>query len=192
MDREAWHAATHGVAESRTWLSNWTELNWIDEYIHSESIYLAFTMCQTCFSYNLVASFSSVQFISVAQSCPALCDPMNCSTPGLAVDHQLQEFTLTHVHRVGDAIQPSHLLSSPSPPAHNPSQHLSLFQWVSSSHEVAKVLEFQLQHQLLPKNTQGWSLEWTGWISLQSKGLSRVFSNATVQKHQFFGAQLSL
>ena len=84
------------------------------------------------------------QFSSVAQSCPTLCDPMSCSTPGLPVHHQLPEFTQTHVHRVGDAIQPSHPLLSPSPPALNRSQHQSLFQWVNSSHEVAKVLEFQL------------------------------------------------
>ena len=83
-------------------------------------------------------------FSSVAQSCPTLCDPMNCSTPGLPVHHQLPEFTQTHVHRAGDAIQPSHPLSSPSPPAPKPSQHQSLFQWVNSSHEVAKVLECQL------------------------------------------------
>ena len=85
-----------------------------------------------------------VHFSSVTQSCPTLCDPMNRSTPGLPVHHQLPEFTQTHIHRVSDAIQPSHLLSSPSPPAPNPSQHQSLFQWVNSSHEVAKVLEFQL------------------------------------------------
>ena len=85
----------------------------------------------------------SVQFISVTQSCPSLRDPMNCSNPGLPVHHQLPEFTQTHVHRVGDAIQPSHPLSSPSPPAPNPSQHQSLLKSVSSSHEVAKVLEFQ-------------------------------------------------
>ena len=106
---------------------------------------------------------------------------MDCSKPGLPVHHQLPEFTQTHVHRVSDAIQPSHPLSSPSPPALNLSQHQSLFQWVSSLHQVAKVLEFQLQHQVLPMNTQDWSLGWTGWISLQSKGLSRVFSNTTVQ-----------
>ena len=87
---------------------------------------------------------SSVQFSSVTQSCPTLCDPMTLSTPGLPVPHQLPEFTQTHVHRVSDAIQPSHPLSSPSPPASNPSQYQSLFQWVNSSHEVAKVLEFQL------------------------------------------------
>ena len=81
---------------------------------------------------------------SVAQSSPTLCDPMNCSTLGLPVHHQLPEFTQTHHHRVGDAIQASHPLSSPFPPAPNSSQHQSLFQWVNSSHEVAKVLEFQL------------------------------------------------
>ena len=84
-----------------------------------------------------------VQFSSVAQPCPILCHPMNRSTPGLPVHHQLLEFTQTHIHGVSDAIQPSHPLSSPSPPAPNLSQHQSLFQWVSSSHEVAKVLEFQ-------------------------------------------------
>ena len=87
---------------------------------------------------------SSQSVSSVTQSCLTLCDPMNCSTPGLPVHHQLPEFTQTHAHRVGDAIQPSHPLSSPSPPAPNPSQHQSLFQWVNSSHQVAKVLEFQL------------------------------------------------
>ena len=89
---------------------------------------------------------------SVAQSCLTLCDPMNRSTPGFPVHHQLPEFTETHVHRVIDAIQPSHPLSSPSPPAPNPSQHQSLFQWVNSSHEVAKVLEFQLQHHSFQRN----------------------------------------
>ena len=85
-----------------------------------------------------------IQFSLVAQSCPTLCDPMNRSAPGLPVHHQLPEFTQTHVHRVSDAIQPSHPLSSPSPPAPSPSQHQSLFQSVNSSHEVAKILEFQL------------------------------------------------
>ena len=77
---------------------------------------------------------SSVQFISVAQSCPALCDPMDCSTPGLPVHHQLPEFTQTHVHWVSDAIQPSHPLLSPSPPTFNLSQHQGLLKWVTSSH----------------------------------------------------------
>ena len=88
--------------------------------------------------------FSLVQFSSVSQSCPTLYDPMNPSTPGLPVHHQLPEFTQTHVHWVGDGIQPSHPLLSPSPPAPNPSQHQSLFQWINSSDEVAKVLEFHL------------------------------------------------
>ena len=87
------------------------------------------------------------QFSSVAQSCPTLCGPMNCSTPGLPVHHQPPESTQTHVYWVGDAIQPSHPLLSPSPPALNLSQHQGLFKWVSSSHQVAKVLDFQLQHQ---------------------------------------------
>ena len=103
----------------------------------------------TNFGLDFYLQFSSVQFSSVAQLCPTLCDPMNCSTPGLPVHHQLLEFTQTHVHRVGDAIQPSHPRSSPSPPAPNPSQHHSLFQWVNSSHEVAKVPEFQIWHHSL-------------------------------------------
>ena len=99
-----------------------------------------------------VPVFSSVQFSSVARSCPTFCNPMNRSMPDLPLHHQLPEFTQTHVHQVGDAIQPSHPLSSPSPPAPNPSQHQGLFQWVNSSHKVAKVLEFQLQRQ---------SFQWT-------------------------------
>ena len=89
----------------------------------------------------------SVEFSSVTQSCPTLCDPMNCSMPGLPVHHQLPECTQTHIHWVGDAIQPSHPLSSPSPPALNLSQHQGLFKWVSSWHQVAKILEFQPQYQ---------------------------------------------
>ena len=135
--------------------------------------------------------FHWIQFSSVVQSSPTLCDPVNRSKPGLPIHHQLPQLTQTHVHWVGDAIQPSHPLSSPSTPAFDLSQHQGLFQWVSSSHQVTKVLEFQLQHQSF-QNTQGWSaLGSTGWISLQSKGLSRVFSNTTLQKYQFFSAQLS-
>ena len=87
------------------------------------------------------------QFSSVTQSCPTLCNPMNHSTPGFSVHRQLPELTLTHVHRVGDAIQPSHPLPSPSPPTFRLSQHQGLFKWVGSSHQVAKGLEFQLQLQ---------------------------------------------
>ena len=113
---------------------------------------------------HVVGSPGSVQFSSVAQSCPTLCDPMNRSTPGLSVHHKLPKFTQTYVHWVGDAIQPSHLLSSPSPHAPNPSQHQGLFQWVNSLHEVAKVLEFQLQHQ---------SFQWTPRTDLLQDGLVR-------------------
>ena len=110
------------------------------------------------------------QFSSFTQSCQTLCDPMNPSMPGLPVHHQLSEFTQTHVHRVRDAIQPSHSLSSPSPPTPNPSQHQGLFQWVNSSHEVAKVLEFQLSASVLPMNTQDWfHLGWTGWTPCSPK-----------------------
>ena len=132
-----------------------------------------------------------IQFSSVAQSCLTLCDPVNHSTPGLPVHHQLLEFTQTPVHWVSDAIQPSHPLSSPFPPAPNPSQHQSLFQWVNSAWG-SQITGVSALASFLPKKSQGWSpLEWTGWISLQSKRLSRVFSNTTVQKHQFFSAQLS-
>ena len=96
--------------------------------------------------YNLLWSTQSKVFSSVTQSCPTLCDPMNCSTPGLPVHHQLPEPTQTHVHWVGDAIQPSHPLSSPSP-TFKFFQNQGLFLWVSSLHQVAKVLEVQLQHQ---------------------------------------------
>ena len=101
-------------------------------------------LCPSRNTYFPILPIRSDQIRSVAQSCPTLCDPMNRSRPGLPVNHQLPEFTQTHVHRVSDAIQPSHPLSSPSPPAPNPSQHQSLFQEVNSSHEVAKLLEFQL------------------------------------------------
>ena len=137
------------------------------------------------------ADFSSVQFSSVAQSCPTLCDPINCSTPRLPVHHHLPEFTQTHVHQVGDAIQPSHPLSPPFPPASNPPS-IRVF-----SNESTLCMRWwkywSFNFSIIPsKNTQGWfPLELTGWISLKSKGLSRVFSNTTVQKHQFFSSQLS-
>ena len=148
MDRGAWWATVHGVAKNRPWLRTWLSL---------------FSQTACLFHYlsldkNLVLGkqssylllFSSVQF-----SCSVVSnslDPMNRSTPGLPVHHQLPESTQTHVHRVGDAIQPSHPLSSPSPPVLSLSQHQGLFKWVSSLHQVAKVLEFQLQHQ---------SFQWT-------------------------------
>ena len=130
-------------------------------------------------------------FSSVTQSCPTLCDLMNRSTPGLHVHYHLLEFTQTHIHWVGDAIQPSHPVvpfsSCPqSLPASESFPVSQLFAWGGQSTGVSALASF------LPKKPQAWSpLEWTSWISLQSKGLARVFSNTTVQKHQFFGAQPS-
>ena len=114
-----------------------------------------------------LALMGGAMLSSVTQSCRTLCDPMDCSTPGLLVHHQLPEFTQIHVHWVGDAMQLSHHLSSPSLPAFNLSQHQGLFQWVSSSRQVAKELEFQLQHPVLPMNIQDWfPLGLTDWFDL--------------------------
>ena len=136
-----------------------------------------------------IVSVSSVQFSHSVMS--------DSATPWIAARQASLSITNSrssprlNIHQVSDAIQPSHPLSSPSPPAPNPSQHQSfpmsqLFAWGGQSTGVSALASF------LPKNTQGWSLlEWTGWISLKSKGLSRIFSNTTVQKHQFFGTQLS-
>ena len=98
-------------------------------------------------AFLIIFSSENIQFSSVAQLCTTICNPMNCSTPGSPVHHQLLELIQIHVHQVGDAIQLSHPLSFPSPPAFNLSQHQGLFQWVSSSHQEPRVLEFQLQHQ---------------------------------------------
>ena len=123
---------------------------------------------------------------SVAKLCLTLCDPKDCSTPGFTVLHHLPECAQTHVHGVSDAIQPFHPLLPPSF-AFNLSQHQCLFQSVGSSHQVTKVLELQLQHQYFQRIFRIDFL----LISLQSKRLSRVFSSTTIQKHQFFSAQLS-
>ena len=140
-----------------------------------------------------VSECSRATFSSVAQSCPTLCDPVDRSTPGLPVHHQLPEFIQTRIHRVGDAIQPSHSLSPP------PTSRLQCFP-TSGSFPMSQLFESGGQSigglalaSVLPVNIQDWlPLGWTGWISSQSKGLSRVFSNTTVKKHQFFGTQLSL
>ena len=122
----------------------WEECVW--QYFCNRILYTSINQtCESCYLYLLFCCYS------VTWSCPALCNPMDCSTPGFRVHHQPLEFTQTHVHRFSDAIQPSHPLLSPSPPTFNPTQHQGLFKWVSS-HQVAKVLECQLQHQ---------SLQWT-------------------------------
>ena len=140
-------------------------------------------------SESLSFQFSSFQLLSHVR----LCDPMNRSTPGLPVHHQLPEPTQTHFHWVSDAIQPSHPLSSPfssCPQSFPVSGPFHMCQPFTSDGQSIRV---SASTSVLPMNTQDWSpLGWTGWISLQSKGLSRVFSNTTVQKHQLFCAQLSL
>ena len=136
-----------------------------------------------------IVQFRSVPFSSVAQPCPILRDPMNRSMPGLPIHHHLPEFTQTHVHRVSDAIQPYHPGSSPSPPAPNLSQHQSLFQWVNSLHEVARVLEFQLQHHSLQRNPRADLLAVQG--TLKSL-LQHHSSNASVlRRSAFFTVQHS-
>ena len=135
------------------------------------------------------------QFSSVAKSCLTLCSSMDCSTPGFPVHHQLPELTETHVHWISDVIQPSHPLSSHSPPAFNLSQHPGLFQWVSSS--GGQSIGASASASVLPMNIQNWfPLEWTGWISLQSKGLSSLLQHhsskaSIIQRSAFFMVQLS-
>ena len=116
------------------------ELEWLNTHTHTQN-------CKFLTRMQSNRNFLLLQFSSVAQSCLTLCDSMDYSMPGLPIRHQLPKPTQTHVHRVGDTIQPSHSLLSPFPPAINLSQHQGLFQWVSSSRKVAKVLEFQLQHK---------------------------------------------
>ena len=141
---------------------------------------------------------SKAEFRSVAQSCPTLCDSMNHSTPGLPVHHKLPEFTQAHAHWVGDAIQPSHPLSSPSPPAPDHSQHWGDFQWVSTSHQVAKVLEFRLQ-LISPSNEHpgliSFRMDWLDLIAVQGtlKSLLQHHSSkaSIFQCSAFFTVQFS-
>ena len=130
-----------------------TRLNWTELSLGTILAYLMSTssteeqFLRLLLFFKVSYSLCSLHFISVAKLYPTLCDLMDCSTPGFPVLHELPELAQTHVHWVGDAVQPSHPLSSHFPPAFNLSQHQGLFQGVSSSHQVAKVLEFQLQHQ---------------------------------------------
>ena len=131
-----------------------------------------------------------VQFSSVTQSCPTICDPMNCSTPDLPVHHQLLEFTETHVHRVSPTISSSVIPFSSRLQSFPAWGSFPISQFFASGGQNIGVSALA---SVLPVNIQdSFPLGWTGWISLLSKGLSSVFSNTTVQKHQFFGAQLSL
>ena len=127
---------------------------------------------------------------SVTKSCPTLCDPMDCSLTGFPVLHYLLEFAETHAHWVSDAIQPSHPLSSLSPPALSLSQYQGLFQWVDSASDGQRI-GASASASVLPMNTQGWfPLGLPGLLSLVSKGCSRVFSSTTIWKHQFFGTSI--
>ena len=140
----------------------------------------------------------SVQFSSVTHSCPTLCDPMNRSTTALPVHRQLLESTQTHVRWFSDAIQSSHPLSSSSPPAFNLSQHQGLFKWVSSSHQVAKVLEFQLQHQSFQwifSELFSFRMDWLDLLAVQGtlKSLLQHHSSkaSILQCSTFFIVQLA-
>ena len=138
---------------------------------------------------NAIESDSSVRFSSLAQLCLTLCNPMAWSTAGLCIHHQLPELAQAHVHSVSDAIQSSHPLLSPS---HPPRLSIRVFSNESVFTSGGQSIGVSASASVLPMNTQGWSpLGWTGWISLQSKGLSRVLSITTVQKHQFLSTQLS-
>ena len=129
------------------------------------------------------------QFISFAQSCLTLCNPMDCSTPGFLVHHQLPKLAQTHVHRVSEGVWCHPTISSSEIPF---SSCLQSFP-ASGSFPISQFFGSSASASFLPMNIQNWfPLGWTSWISLQSKGLSRVFSNTTVQKHQFFGTRLSL
>jgi len=190
QDRGAWH-----VAVLRSWRSDTTEQ--LNKSSKVSGCLFAVTSAAiddhrlyplNCWFQNVIFRFH--QFSSVTQLCPTLWDPMNHSTPGLPVHHQLPEFTQTHPSSqwCHPAISSSVISFSSHPqslPASESFPMSQLFAWGGQRIGVSSAL-------VLPTNTQDWSpLEWTGWISLPSKGLSRVFSNTTVQKHQFFGAQLS-
>ena len=176
MDREAWRAAVHGVINSRTRLSDWTELNGTDPvfsglFIEETVLFLHCVVLEPLLKISYSVPYSVpiqnlILFCSVTQSCPTVYDPMDCSTPGLPVHHQVPEFTQTHVHWVSDAIQPSHPLLYPSPPAFNLSQHQSLFKWVSSCIRWPKYWSFSIS----PSN------EYSGLISFRVDWLDLLAS----------------
>ena len=187
---------------------SWTRLKQLSMHTCMVVLFLVFWETSILFSIVAASVFiptSSVwgfsflytfQFSSVTQLCPTLCNPMNRSMPGFPVHHQLLEFTQTQAHRVSGATQPSHPLSSLSPPAPNPSQHQGLCQWVNSSHEVAKVLEFQLQHQSFqwtPRTDV--RMDWLDFLAVQGtlKSLLQHHSSkaSIFQRPAFFTVQLS-
>ena len=174
-----WRWLQVSISSPKDQSSSWQGLKWVWHGVHCFQVGpnngnflnmpLSVLICIKVYSFYLLQWNYLYHYCccSVTKSCPTLCDPMNCSTPGFPVLCYLLEFAQTHVHRVGDAFQPSHPLLSPSPPAFSLSQHQGLFQWFSSSHQVAKVLELQVQSApVLPMNIQGWfPLGLTGLIS---------------------------
>ena len=177
------------VAPPKLW---WSKISSHIARRHWAKLYHDNHKCGSLCNYKMVwIHILSVQFS--AQLCPTLCIPMTCSMPSCPVHHQHLGFTQTHDHWVSDGIQPSHPLSSPSPPTFNPSQHQGFFLNKSVLCIKWPKIGVSASASVLPMNSQDWiHLGWTGWISLQSKGLSRICSNTTAQKHQFFGVQLSL
>ena len=166
MDREAWRAAIHGVTKSWTWLSDWTELNWTEAFGKLKDFWLQEYSCS-----------------SVAKLCLTLRDPMNRSMPGL-YSNSCPSSRWYHP-AMSSSVVPFSSCPQSLPPS-EPFPMSQLLAWGVQSTGVSALASF------LPKKSQGWSpSEWTGWISLQSKELSRIFSNTTVQKHQFFSAQPS-
>ena len=160
-------------------------------YIHIHNIYTHICIYTHTFSIYRVKDLS-VWFSSVAQSCPSLCNPMDCRMPGFPVHHQLPELAQTHAHQVGHAIQPSPPLSSPSPPTFNLSWQKSPFNKAVLHIRSPKYWRFSLSIRPSNEYSELSSFRMTGLISLLSRGLSRVLSNTTVQKHQFFSTLLSL
>ena len=171
MDYSPPSSSVHGILQARI-------LEWVTVLSFRGSSWPSNPICYSYISCIIMQDSSlplaplcalSVQFSSIAQSCPTLCDPVNCSTPGLLVHHQLPEFTQTHVHRVGDGIQPSHPLLSPSPPAPNPSQHQS-FPRSQRFASGGQSIGVSASASVLPVNTQDWfPLEWTSWISFSPR-----------------------
>ena len=185
--RDHTHTHTHTPLNPKTNL-----LYYILFLSRTKSLFLLFSFMVLNFKLRLV-SCCSVKFRSAAQLCLTLSDPMSCSTPGLPVHHQLQKLIQAPVHWVSDAIQPSHALSSPSPSCPQSFPASGYFQMSQFFKSGGQSFGVSASISVLPMITQDWSpLGWTGWISLQSKGFSRIYSNTTGQKNQFFGAQISL
>ena len=182
MDRGAWWATVHWVIENQIQLSDKISTTTTKKY-YLYSLIVMKIVFATQIKFSCLLLLSHVWLFVT---------PIYCNMPGFPVHHQLPELTHTHVHWVGDAIQPFHPLSSLSPRTLSHSQHQGLFKWVTPSRQGQNI-GVSASTSVLPMNIQAWSpLGWTGWISSQSKRLSRVFSNTTVQKHHFFGPHLSL